>query len=58
MAELLLGGIQDPSVDVKVEALKATRAVLDYGLSTNEREAFGPGLVSNAFEVSFWLAYS
>lgn len=52
MAELLLGGIQDPSVDVKVEALKAMRGVLDYGLSTNEREAFGPGLVSNAFEVS------
>jgi hypothetical protein len=51
VAELLLGGIHDPSIDVRIEALKATRGVLHEGMTVEERAAFGPGLVEAAFEV-------
>jgi hypothetical protein len=50
-AELLLGGINDPSVDVRIEALKATRGVLHDGMTADDRAAFGSGLVGAAFEV-------
>ena len=51
VAELLLGGIHDPSIDVRIEALKATRGVLHEGMMAEERAAFGPGLIEAAFEV-------
>lgn len=51
VAELLLGGINDPSIDVRIEALKAMRGVLHEGMMSEERAAFGPGLVEAAFHV-------
>lgn len=51
VAELLLGGINDPSVDVVVEAFKATRGVLHDGLNVSDRDMYGPGLVAAVFEV-------
>lgn len=53
VAELLLGRIHDPSIDVRIEALKATRGVLHEGMTVEERAAFGPSLVEAAFEVSY-----
>lgn len=52
VAELLLGGINDSSVDVVVEAFKATRGVLHDGMSAPDRDMYGPGLVAAIFEVT------
>lgn len=50
VAELLLGGLHDPSVDVRVEALRAARGVLHDGMTSEERDAYGPALVGASFE--------
>ncbi|KAL1406317.1 importin subunit beta-3 [Vanrija albida] len=51
VAELLLGGINDPSVDVRIEALKATRGVLQLGLNAEERSKYGPALIEACFDI-------
>ncbi|TXT08603.1 hypothetical protein VHUM_02731 [Vanrija humicola] len=51
VAELLLGGINDPSVDVRIEALKATKGVLQFGMDAEERSRFGPGLIEACFDI-------
>jgi hypothetical protein len=51
IAALLLGGMHDPSVDVRIEALKATRGILDEGMLTRDRKMFGPQLVETAVRV-------
>lgn len=56
VAELLLGGINDPSVDVCIEALKAARGVLQHGMTAEERSKFGPALVEASFDVSGLVA--
>lgn len=52
LARMLLAGMSDPSVDVRVEALKAMRSVVMEGLTGREREQIGDGLVHQAFAVS------
>jgi hypothetical protein len=43
--------MHDPSVDVRIEALKATRGILDEGMLTRDRKMFGPQLVETAVRV-------
>lgn len=50
VAELLLGGINDPSVDVRIEALRAARGVLHDGMTSDERDSYGPSLLAASFE--------
>ncbi|WVR07497.1 hypothetical protein IAU60_004539 [Kwoniella sp. DSM 27419] len=50
LAHVLLAGVNDPSVDVRVEALKAVRSVLMEGVTGKEREEIGPELVYQVFQ--------
>ncbi|WVR00016.1 hypothetical protein IAU59_007158 [Kwoniella sp. CBS 9459] len=50
LAHILLAGVNDPSVDVRVEALKAVRSVLMEGVTGKEREEIGPQLIYEAFQ--------
>ncbi|CAK9782556.1 ARM repeat-containing protein [Cutaneotrichosporon oleaginosum] len=45
LAELLFAGVNDPSIDVKIEALRALRGVMQEGFTVDERERFGPPLL-------------
>lgn len=51
-AHILLAGIHDSSVDVKIEAFKAVEAVLSRGMTAGERKEVGPNLVREAMTVS------
>ena len=51
LGSLLVGGLNDSSVDVRVEALKAMCSLLREGLTGKEREVIGSSLVRQAFEV-------
>lgn len=48
---ILLAGLHDPSVDVRLEAVGALCAVLSEGVTGKEREQIGPQLVAEAFKV-------
>ncbi|WWC90695.1 uncharacterized protein L201_005632 [Kwoniella dendrophila CBS 6074] len=50
LAQILLAGMNDPSVDVRVEAMKAVRSVLFEGVTGKEREEIGSQLVHQAFQ--------
>ncbi|KAK8854777.1 hypothetical protein IAR55_003516 [Kwoniella newhampshirensis] len=50
LAQILLAGLNDPSVDVRVEAMKAMRSVIMEGVTGKEREQIGAGLVLQAFQ--------
>ncbi|WWD19077.1 hypothetical protein CI109_103535 [Kwoniella shandongensis] len=50
LAQILLAGLNDPSVDVRVEAMKAMRSVLMEGVTGKEREQIGAQLVLQAFQ--------
>ncbi|WRT68414.1 uncharacterized protein IL334_005390 [Kwoniella shivajii] len=50
LAQVLLAGLNDPSVDVRVEAMKAVRSVLMEGVTGKEREEIGSELVNHAFQ--------
>ncbi|KAK4688592.1 hypothetical protein P7C73_g1524, partial [Tremellales sp. Uapishka_1] len=49
LASIILNGINDPSVDVRVEAIKALRSILLQGVTGQEREVIGAKLVLGAF---------
>lgn len=49
---MLQAGLNDPSVDVRVEAMKAVRSVLMEGVTGSERSEIGANLVLHSFEVS------
>ncbi|WVQ68050.1 uncharacterized protein L199_006256 [Kwoniella botswanensis] len=49
LAQILLAGVNDPSVDVRVEAIKAVRSVLMEGVTGKEREEVGADLLHQAF---------
>nr|XP_019044705.1 hypothetical protein I302_06618 [Kwoniella bestiolae CBS 10118]OCF23635.1 hypothetical protein I302_06618 [Kwoniella bestiolae CBS 10118] len=49
LAQILLAGMNDPSVDVRVEAIKAVRSVLMEGVTGKEREEIGADLLHQAF---------
>lgn len=49
---MLQAGLNDPSVDVRVEAMKAVRSVLIEGVTGSERSEIGANLVIHSFEVS------
>ena len=51
LASLLLAGMNDPSVDVRVEALKAMRSVILEGVTGQERSEIAPGLIVEAYKV-------
>jgi hypothetical protein len=51
LAQILLAGLNDPSGDVRVEAMKALRSIVLEGLTGREREQVGPSLVLEAFKV-------
>lgn len=48
VAELLFAGVNDPSIDVRIEGLRALRSVMHEGLGESERERFGPTLLEAA----------
>ncbi|WWC63313.1 uncharacterized protein I303_105913 [Kwoniella dejecticola CBS 10117] len=50
LAHVLLAGINDPSVDVRVEAMKAVRSVLMEGVTGKEREEIGSQMIHQAFQ--------
>ncbi|WVN85920.1 uncharacterized protein L203_101073 [Cryptococcus depauperatus CBS 7841] len=50
LAQILLAGLNDPSVDVRVEAMKAMRSVLMESITGKERDEIGAGLVNHAFQ--------
>ncbi|WWC71553.1 uncharacterized protein I206_105511 [Kwoniella pini CBS 10737] len=50
LAQILLAGLHDPSVDVRVEAMKAVRSVLMEGVTGKEREEIGSQLIHQAFQ--------
>lgn len=52
LAQMLQAGLNDPSVDVRVEAMKAVRSVLIEGVTGSERSEIGANLVLHSFEVS------
>lgn len=56
LAQILLGGMNDPSVDVRVEAIMATRSVLLEGVTGSERQQVGAPLVFEAFQVGIHAA--
>lgn len=49
---MLQAGLNDPSVDVRVEAMKAVRSVLMEGVTGSERSEIGANLVLHSFEVN------
>ncbi len=51
LGQILLAGLNDPSVDVRVEAMKAMRSIILKGLTGNEREEVGSHLILEAFKV-------
>ena len=53
-----MAGLNDSSVDVKIEAVKATGGVLQEGVTGKEREEVGPGLVHQIFQVRPRLTFS
>ncbi|AFR95617.1 karyopherin/importin that interacts with the nuclear pore complex [Cryptococcus neoformans C23] len=50
LAQMLQAGLNDPSVDVRVEAMKAVRSVLMEGVTGSERSEIGANLVLHSFE--------
>lgn len=58
LASLLLAGINDPSIDVRVEALKAMRSVILEGVTGKERGEIGPALILEAYKVGLDKACS
>jgi hypothetical protein len=44
--------MMDPSVDVRVEAIKAMRSIVMEGLTGREREQIGPPMVNMTIKVS------
>ena len=46
-----MAGLNDPSMDVRVEAMKAMRSVLMEGLTGKERDEVGANLAMEAFKV-------
>ncbi|WVQ81844.1 hypothetical protein IAT38_003971 [Cryptococcus sp. DSM 104549] len=50
LAQILLAGLNDPSVDVRVEAMRAVRSVLLEGVTGKEREEIGAQLVLQAIQ--------
>ena len=52
LGHILLAGLNDPSVDVRIEAMKALKSVLQEGIGAKERELIGPALVLEAFKAS------
>ncbi|RSH88745.1 hypothetical protein EHS25_002973 [Saitozyma podzolica] len=55
LAQLLVAGLKDPSVDVRVEAVKAVRSVIGSGLTASERDQIGGRLVFEAFNTASTL---
>lgn len=53
LGQILLGGMNDPSVDVKVEAIRAVKSVLLEAVTGLEREQVGATLVYEAFQVGY-----
>lgn len=51
LAQILLAGLNDPSVDVRVEAMKALRSIILEGVTAKEREQVGSLLILEAFKV-------
>lgn len=54
LAQILLAGLNDPSVDVRVEAMKAMRGIILEGLTGKERDQIGSQLVLEAFKVGLY----
>lgn len=52
LAQLLAAGLNDPAVDVRIEAIKAVQKVVSEGLGLQERNQVGSALVLAAFTVS------
>lgn len=52
LAAILIGGMMDPSVDVRVEAIKAMRSIVMEGLTGREREQIGPPMINMTIKVS------
>jgi hypothetical protein len=50
-----VAGLKDPSVDVRVEAVKAVRSVIGSGLTASERDQIGGRLVFEAFNTASTL---
>jgi hypothetical protein len=55
LASLLLAGMNDPSIDVRVEALKAMRSVILEGVTGTERSEIGPSLIVEAYKASSFI---
>ena len=51
LAQILLRGLNDPSVDVQIEAMKAVRSIILESFTGKEREQVGWHLVLEAFKV-------
>ncbi|WVQ74935.1 hypothetical protein IAR50_004543 [Cryptococcus sp. DSM 104548] len=50
LTALLLTGLEDPSVDVRLEAIKATKSLLIKALTHEVREEVGEGLIQASFQ--------
>ena len=51
VAAMLMGGLHDPSVDVRVEAIKAVEAVITGSFTSRERAQVGPEMAEACFTV-------
>jgi hypothetical protein len=52
MAHILVSGLQDQSMDVKIESIKAIATVLDEAMTGRDRKRVGPGLIGATIDVS------
>lgn len=52
MAHVLVPGLQDQSLDVKIESIKAVATVLDEAMVGRDRKRVGPGLLGATIDVS------
>lgn len=51
MAHILVSGLQDQSMDVKIESVKAVATVLDEAMTGRDRKRVGPGLIGATIDV-------
>ena len=52
LGQILLAGMYDASVDVRIEAMKALKSVVQEGITEEQRESVGPALALEAFKAS------
>jgi hypothetical protein len=52
---MLMGGLHDPSVDVRVEAIKAVEAVITGSFTGRERSQVGPEMAEACYTVCLLL---